>query len=87
MVIAGAQEGTWPSLGETGSVFGQEDLIDLLDKGIAPGTPVSHVASREEGRRLFHVATTRHRRRLLIAAVDAPEGRCEEPSRFVGSLR
>ncbi|MFW9197601.1 PD-(D/E)XK nuclease family protein [Corynebacterium striatum] len=88
VVIAGAQEGTWPSLGETGSVFGQEGLIDLLDKGIAPGTPVSHVASRlREERRLFHVATTRHRRRLLIAAVDAPEAAVpEEPSRFVGEF-
>ncbi|MDO5032084.1 ATP-dependent DNA helicase [Corynebacterium sp.] len=88
VIVAGAQEGTWPSLGETGSLFGQEDLVDLLDRGIAPGTPVSHVASRlAEERRLFHVATTRHRHRLLIVSVDCPDGdRVEEPSRFVSEF-
>lgn len=88
VVVAAPQEGAWPSLGETGSIFGQEDLIDLLDSGIIPGTPVSHGAARlAEERRLFHVATTRHRRRLLIAAVDSPEGdEVEEPSRFIAEF-
>ena len=85
VIVAGVQEGTWPSVGETGSLFDQEGLIDLLDRNISPGTPVSHVAGRlAEERRLFHVATTRHRHRLLIVAVDAPEGdEVEEPSRFI----
>ena len=88
VVLAAPQEGTWPSLGETGSIFGQEDLVDFLDDGILPGTPVSHAASRlAEERRLFHVATTRHRRRLLIAAIDSPEGEeVEEPSRFIAEF-
>ena len=88
VVIAGAQEGAWPSLGETGSIFEQEALIDLLDRSITPGTPVSHVASRlREERRLFHVATTRHRARLLLAAVDAPDADVpEEPSRFISEF-
>ncbi|WP_369816011.1 ATP-dependent helicase [Corynebacterium sp. HMSC059E07] len=85
VIVAGVQEGTWPSVGETGSLFGQEDLIDLIDRDITPGTPVSHVSGRlAEERRLFHVATTRHRHRLLIVAVDSPEGDVvEEPSRFI----
>lgn len=85
VIVAGVQEGTWPSVGETGSLFGQEDLIDLLDRDITPGTPVSHVSGRlAEERRLFHVATTRHRHRLLVVAVDSPESdEVEEPSRFI----
>lgn len=88
VVVAGVQEGTWPSVGETGSLFGQEDLIDLLDRGIAPGTPVSHVSGRlAEERRLFHVATTRHLHRLLIVSVDSPESdEVEEPSRFIAEF-
>ena len=88
VIVAGAQEGSWPSRGETGSIFGQEDLIDLLDHDIDPDTPVSHVASRlAEERRLFHVATTRHRQRLLIAAVENPEGdTVSEPSRFISEF-
>ncbi|WP_141681600.1 3'-5' exonuclease, partial [Corynebacterium phoceense] len=88
VVVVGAQEGTWPSLGETGSLFGQEDLIDYLDEGIEPDVPVSHLAARlQEERRLFHVATSRHRARLLIAAIDAPEGdEVFEPSRFIAEF-
>ncbi|KXB56611.1 MULTISPECIES: ATP-dependent DNA helicase [unclassified Corynebacterium] len=88
VVVIGAQEGTWPSLGETGSLFGQEDLIDYLDEGIEPDVPVSHLAARlQEERRLFHVATSRHRARLLIAAIDAPEGDAVfEPSRFIAEF-
>lgn len=85
VVVVGAQEGTWPTLSETGSLLGQEDLIDLLDDGIDPDVPVSHVAQRlEEERRLFHVATTRHRSRLHIIAINAPDGdEVLEPSRFI----
>lgn len=89
VVVIGAQEGSWPSLGETGSIFGQEDLIDLLDDGIPPGSHVSHVADRlAEERRLFHVATTRHRSRLTILSVDAPDGDVVyEPSRFLDEFQ
>lgn len=88
VVVVGAQEGTWPSLGETGSLFGQEDLIDLIDEGIKPGSHVSHLVDRlGEERRLFHVATTRHRRRLSIVAIDQPEGdEVLEPSRFLSEF-
>lgn len=88
VIVVGAQEGAWPSLGETGSIFGQEDLIDLLDRDIEPDTLVSHIASRlAEERRLFHVATTRHRNRLLIAAVENPnEDAFAEPSRFIAEF-
>lgn len=85
VVVAGVQEGTWPSLGETGSLFGQEDLIDLLDQDIDPDIPVSHTADRlKEERRLFHVATTRATEELLVTTINAPDDEeVVEPSRFI----
>ena len=85
VVIAGAQEGAWPSLGSTGSLFDQEELVELIDAGIDPDLPVSHTADRlKEERRLFHVATTRATERLLVTAVHAPDADDPtEPSRFV----
>lgn len=88
VIVVGAQEGSWPSLGETGSIFAMADLVDLVDHGIDPSIPVSHVAERlGEERRLFHVATTRHLRRAAIVAINAPDGeRVYEPSRFIGEF-
>ncbi|KAA8722414.1 ATP-dependent helicase [Corynebacterium phocae] len=85
VIVVGAQEGTWPSLGETGSIFDQEELIDYLDDQIPPGSHVSHLPERlVQERRLFHVATTRHRNRLAIVTVDAPDAdTVAEPSRFI----
>lgn len=86
VAVAGVQEDVWPSLGRTGSVVGQGELVDLLDDGIEPGTPVSHAAERlAEERRLFHVAVSRARRRLLVTAVDAPDDE-GSPSRFLAEL-
>ncbi|GAA1473593.1 ATP-dependent DNA helicase [Corynebacterium felinum] len=85
VVIAGVQESSWPSLGETGGLFGQEELVDLIDDGIEPGTPISRVSERvKEEKRLFHMATTRATKQLVIAAVDAPDANdVQEPSRFL----
>lgn len=85
VIVAGAQEGAWPSLGETGSLFEQEELVDFLDAGIEPDVPISHTADRlKEERRLFHVATTRATDTLLLTAVYAPDAdEVTEPSRFV----
>ncbi|AKK05149.1 DNA/RNA helicase, superfamily I [Corynebacterium mustelae] len=85
VVVCGVQEGQWPSLGETGTLFGQEELVDLIDDGIEPGTPISRAAERlAEERRLFHMATSRATRALFITAVDAPDAEeALEPSRFV----
>lgn len=85
VAVVGAQEGAWPALGETGTIFAQEELIDLIDLGIAPNIPVNNIAGRlQEERRLFHVATTRHTSRMLLVAVDNPDGdEVAEPSRFI----
>lgn len=88
VVVAGAQEGAWPSLGSTGSLFGQEELVELVDAGIDPDLPVSHTADRlREERRLFHVATSRATTSLLLSAVHAPNAdEPTEPSRFLGEF-
>lgn len=88
VVVAGVQEGSWPQLTETGSLFRQEDFIDYVDSDIDPAVPVSHIADRlAEERRLFHVATTRATKRVVVSAVDAPDGdELIEPSRFVNEF-
>ena len=85
VAVVGAQEGAWPALGETGTIFAQEELIDLVDLGIDPNIPVNNIAERlSEERRLFHVATTRHTSRMLVVAIDNPDGDdVAEPSRFI----
>lgn len=85
VVVCGVQEGQWPTLGETGTLFGQEELVDLIDDGIEPGTPISRAAERlAEERRLFGMATSRATRALYITAVEAPDAEeALEPSRFV----
>lgn len=85
VIVAGVQDDTWPNLGETGSLFRQEDLIDLVDHGVDPDVPVSHTVERlVEERRLFTVATTRATDYLLVTAVDDEAAEQEgEPSRFV----
>ena len=85
VIVAGVQDDTWPNLGETGSLFRQEDLVDLVDRGVDPDVPVPHAAERlVEERRLFNVATTRASDYLLVTAVDSDSGdNVEQPSRFI----
>lgn len=85
VIVAGVQESSWPSLSETGTIFRQEDLVDLVDDGIDPAIPVSHTAERlNEERNLFHVAATRATQQLLVTAVDGETGEdVLQPSRFV----
>ncbi|MCX7491622.1 ATP-dependent DNA helicase [Corynebacterium sp. P6129] len=88
VVVAGVQEGTWPTTSETGTLFGQEELVDLLDDGIDPDVHISRAVERlAEERRLFHLACTRATDTLLVTALDTPEGNeVLEPSRFLEEL-
>jgi superfamily I DNA/RNA helicase/RecB family exonuclease len=85
VVVAGVQEGVWPDLRLRGSLLGTTALIDAA-AGHGPETGGPGVAGLlDEERRLFYVAVTRARERLLVTAVtDTDEGL--EPSRFLADL-
>lgn len=94
VAVVGVQEGIWPDLRLRGSLLGSEQLVDVVAQRAAPGAKAQRVAQttallREE-RRLFHVATSRARRRLLVTAVDSgavggADGE-DRPSRFLNEL-
>ncbi len=80
--VAGVQEGVWPDLRPRGSLLGSELLVDIAAG--RDGAGVSAVASQlAEERRLFYVAITRARRRLVVTAAS---GEDEQPSRFLDEL-
>jgi len=83
VVVAGVQEGQWPDLRVRGSLLGSEQLVELA-AGLDPSTVSPVSALRDEEWRLFYVAVTRARRRLLVTAVDSPDG--VVPSRLVDAL-
>ncbi|GIE98995.1 hypothetical protein Ari01nite_64600 [Paractinoplanes rishiriensis] len=93
VVLAGVQEGIWPDLRLRGSLLGSERLVDVL-AGRAASGPAAVVgetsALLDEERRLFYVATTRARRKLVVTAVASAgvggtDGE-EQPSRFLTEL-
>jgi superfamily I DNA/RNA helicase/RecB family exonuclease len=67
--VAGVQEGVWPDLRERTTLLGTEELLERA-AGI-DGTPVDRrTLALAEERRLFYVACTRARRRLVVTAVE-----------------
>ncbi len=93
VVLAGVQEGIWPDLRLRGSLLGSERLVDVLAGRVATGQAAvvgETSALLDEERRLFYVASTRARRKLLVTAVASAgvggsEGE-EQPSRFLSEL-
>lgn len=81
VVVAGVQEGLWPDLRRRGSLL-EADRIgsDGLAEPLTPGALLS------EERRLFYVAVTRARERLVVTAVKAPADDGDQPSRFLTEL-
>lgn len=84
VVIRGVQDGAWPDLRAQHSLLGTEQL-DAPERGglRPPETPRDRWA---EERRLFYVAATRARRRLLVTAVDAVGEDGARRSEFLAEL-
>ncbi|GAA1606249.1 ATP-dependent DNA helicase [Saccharothrix algeriensis] len=94
VVVAGVQEGVWPDLRLRGSLLGSEQLVDEVAQRAFTGDRAQRVAQTaallHEERRLFYVAATRARRRLVVTAVDSgavggADGE-DRPSRFLFEL-
>jgi superfamily I DNA/RNA helicase/RecB family exonuclease len=66
--VAGVQEGVWPDLRERASLLGAEVLVERV-AGIDGASVDRRTLALAEERRLFYVAVTRARRRLLVTAV------------------
>ncbi len=80
--VAGVQEGVWPDLRRRGTLLGTEQLVDASE-GFETPDPTSSSRQLAEERRLFYVAATRAKSRLLVTAVSGEE---EQPSRFLDEL-
>lgn len=87
VVVAGVQEDSWPAGPTVGGLFGQQELVDLVDRGIAPDVPVSRAAAAlAEERRLFLLAVSRASRRTLVTAVDSAGDDTAVASRFLDEV-
>ncbi|WP_228553667.1 ATP-dependent helicase [Catenulispora pinisilvae] len=88
VIVAGVQDGLWPDLRLRGSLL-QADLIGRNGLRSMEEIPTAATLLAEE-RRLFYVAATRARERLVVTAVDSAligdDAAAESPSRFVDEL-
>jgi len=88
VIVAGVQDGLWPDLRLRGSLL-QADLIGRNGLRSMDEIPTAATLLAEE-RRLFYVAVTRARERLVVTAVDSSligdDAAAEAPSRFVYEL-
>ena len=81
VVVAGVQEGSWPDLRRRATLLHADEVGP---DGVLP--PVEVRALLAEERRLFYVACTRPRERLLVTAVASSDDDGEQPSRFTAEL-
>lgn len=81
VVVAHVQQEGWPDLRRRSTLL-QADRIG--EHGIVP--PVSSRELLLEERRLFYVACTRARQRLVVTAVASADDEGEQPSRFLEEL-
>jgi superfamily I DNA/RNA helicase/RecB family exonuclease len=81
VVVAHVQQGSWPDLRRRSTLLGPDRIGT---DGLVP--PVSTRELLAEERRLFYVACTRARERLVVTAVASAEDDGEQPSRFLDEL-
>ncbi|MFI7055718.1 ATP-dependent helicase [Streptosporangium canum] len=89
VVVAGVQEGAWPDLRLRGSILSTDDMVARAEgsEHENPAAVSAALASQllAEERRLFYVAATRARTRLIVTAVGGEDSE-ERPSRFLTEL-
>ncbi len=81
VVLHGVQERAWPDLRRRSTLLASDRL--------GPGGELPAVETRAllaEERRLFYVACTRARQRLVVTAVASPDDDGDQPSRFLAEL-
>ena len=78
VVVAGVQEGVWPDLRSRSTLL-QSDRLDR--DGLRE--PQDRADLLADERRLFYVALTRAKRRVVVTAVDSPEDDGDRPSRLL----
>ncbi|MDP9182112.1 MAG: ATP-dependent helicase [Actinomycetota bacterium] len=78
VVVAGVQEGVWPDLRRRSTLLDSE----RLDRH-ALREPAGRAELLADERRLFYVALTRGKRRVVVTAVDSPEDDGDRPSRLL----
>jgi superfamily I DNA/RNA helicase/RecB family exonuclease len=81
VIVAALQEDIWPDLRRRGSLL-DADRVDVGE--LRPAPTVQSLLTDE--RRLFYVAMTRARRRLVLTAVRALDESGVQPSRFLDDL-
>lgn len=87
VAIAGVQEGEWPTGPTVGGLFGQLELVDLLDRGIDPSVPVARINDAiEEERRLFLLALSRASDSVHVTCVRNSGDEALVPSRFIAEM-
>ena len=81
VVVAGVQEGVWPVGRRVSTVL---EAAALTTDGLTGRTDHRDLLAAE--RRLFHLACSRARRRLVVTAAAGTEGEADSPSRFLAEL-
>ena len=84
VVVAGVQEGGWPDLRRRSTLLEPERLGPPAEPELRQRSSVGELLVDE--RRLFYVALTRARRRVVVTAVAGLEQDGERPSRFLSEL-
>ena len=84
MVVCSVQDGVWPDLRHRSTLLDSDSLASYAEGGVRAGMDRASLLIDE--RRLFYVALTRARRRLVVTAVDSGEEDGERPSRFLDEL-
>ncbi len=79
VVVAGVQEGAWPDLRLRGSLLGSAELVDVVT-GRGGDVRAARAQVRHDETRLFHVALTRARCRVVVTAVRSEE---DQPSPYL----